>query len=192
MTKKKVADDAGHGMSNVTTGKKDPGAVDPKDPKKSDNIWTSEATINQIMSDIFEKQLEAGSYPVVNLVGKLTARANKANQEKVSAGISWHCDAGPETARGLTLYIRGDSRSFRLATLVQLELSPILQKFGIKFRGIKEHPKHLVMLNATDAPWILIEIGFITNTTEEKVINDPKYQWAIGSAVARGYVRFLG
>lgn len=189
---KTVGDDAGHGMSNTKPGVVDPGAVDPRDPKRGDNIYTREDKINQIMANLFNKDMVAGKHPVDILTGPLLGRANKANKDGVVAGISWHCDSGVSTARGLTIYYSGSKSSMVLATHVQTFILPILKRYGVPYRGIKEHPKHLVMLEDTKAPWLLVEIGFISNVKEEVTINDKHYQADLAAAVARGYARYIG
>ena len=176
-------------MGDKTPGKIDPGAVDPKD---NDSIYTAEHIINSMMSGYFIVGLNEMKMQAVELKGKLNDLPAIANREKVSAGISWHCDAAANAgANGLTIYYSGSQAAGRLALAVADSIRPTLNKYSMSWRGIKTHPKRLIMLNNTAAPWLLIEAGFLSNPQDEKTLNKESYQKDLAHATARGVAKFL-
>jgi N-acetylmuramoyl-L-alanine amidase len=77
------------------------------------------------------------------------------------------------------------SESSQLAELVQKEMNETL---GIANRGIKQAPFR-VLMGAT-MPAVLIEIGFINNPAEEKMMKDSEYQLKIAKAIFRSVQAF--
>ncbi len=77
------------------------------------------------------------------------------------------------------------SESSQLAELVQKEMNETL---GITSRGIKQAPFR-VLMGAT-MPAVLIEIGFINNPAEEKMMKDSEYQMKIAKAIFRSVQSF--
>jgi N-acetylmuramoyl-L-alanine amidase len=59
---------------------------------------------------------------------------------------------------------------------------------GIASRGIKQAPFR-VLMGAT-MPAVLIEIGFINNPAEEKMMKDSEYQMKIAKAIFRSVQSF--
>jgi N-acetylmuramoyl-L-alanine amidase len=79
------------------------------------------------------------------------------------------------------------AESSRLAEMIQQELNSAL---GIENRGIKQAPFR-VLMGAT-MPAVLIEVGFINNPAEEKLLKDSEYQTKIARAIFRSIQRFQG
>jgi N-acetylmuramoyl-L-alanine amidase len=55
-------------------------------------------------------------------------------------------------------------------------------------RGVKR--ARFFVLKKTDIPAVLVEVGFLSNPTEEKRLGSPYYQRKIAQAIAGGLVRF--
>jgi N-acetylmuramoyl-L-alanine amidase len=77
------------------------------------------------------------------------------------------------------------SESSQLAEMVQKEMNETL---GVTNRGIKQAPFR-VLMGAT-MPAVLIEIGFINNPAEEKMMKDSDYQLKIAKAIFRSVQAF--
>ena len=77
------------------------------------------------------------------------------------------------------------SESSSLAETIQQELNAEL---GIANRGIKQAPFR-VLMGAT-MPAVLVEVGFINNPSEEKLMKDADYQSKLASAIFRSIESF--
>ncbi len=76
--------------------------------------------------------------------------------------------------------------SSRLAATVQKRLFKNLAKKyrGVNNLGVKEGP--FVVLHHTNMPSILVEVGFVTNKSEERKLKNRKYQDQLAAAIAQG------
>ena len=61
-------------------------------------------------------------------------------------------------------------------------------KAGRKSKGVKQ--AGFVVLWRTTMPSVLVEIGYLSNTKEEKELNDPKVQDYIASAIYRAFKEY--
>ncbi len=77
------------------------------------------------------------------------------------------------------------AESSQLAELIQKEMNETL---GIANRGIKQAPFR-VLMGAT-MPAVLVEIGFINNPAEEKMMRESEYQMKIARAIFRSIESF--
>ena len=64
-----------------------------------------------------------------------------------------------------------------------------LEAIGFKNLGVKERP-NLIVLNSTNMPAILIEVGFL-NTEADNIFFDDYFD-AIAEAIAQGILQTLG
>lgn len=80
--------------------------------------------------------------------------------------------------------------SSRLAGRVQNHLASVVKKYdGVKNLGVKEGP--FFVLHDTNMPSILVEMGFITNTVEERRLDSSTYLNMLAFSIARGIHDFL-
>ena len=70
--------------------------------------------------------------------------------------------------------------SLILASLIDEQLT---KRAGRKSYGVKQ--SSLYVLWSTAMPSVLVEIGYLSNLTEEKELNDPKVQEYIASGIYR-------
>jgi len=177
-----VCIDPGHGG-------KDPGAVDGKN---DDPIYTEEEDINLSVGLLLEKKLAAKGARITltrsrDWYPSLGQRCNIANNFGADVFISLHCNFGPAVAKGSeTLYNPASKNGLRLAQLVQQEL---VKATGAPNRGVKPRTD-LAVLNGTDMPAVLSELGFISNPSEEAKLNNPGYQELIADAIVKAVVRY--
>ena len=126
------------------------------------------------------------------------ARARIANGARAGLFLRVHADgAGSSDARGthtLTPALRrgwtddvyADSR--RAARLVQAELVRALR---FPDRGIQERSDY-TGFNWADVPVILVELGFMTNPSEDRALARPAVRERAAVGLCRGTLRFLG
>jgi N-acetylmuramoyl-L-alanine amidase len=126
------------------------------------------------------------------------ARARVANRAGAALFLRIHADGSTDPAvRGThTLYPAFRrrwtddiyARSKRAARLVQAELRAAL---GFPDRGLQER-SDFTGFNWADVPAILVEMGFMTNPTEDRLLATPAYQQRAAVGLCRGTLRFLG
>jgi N-acetylmuramoyl-L-alanine amidase len=126
------------------------------------------------------------------------ARAGIANRAGAALFLRIHADGSTDrTVRGThTLYPalrRGWTddvyvESKRAARLVQADLRVAL---GFPDRGLQER-SDFTGFNWADVPVILVEMGFMTNPTEDRLLATAAYQRRAAVGLCRGTLRFLG
>jgi len=113
------------------------------------------------------------------------ARARIANREGAALFLRIHACAFP-VRNGWTGDIYGESR--RAARIVQRELRASL---GFPDRGLQERSDY-TGFNWANVPVILVEMGFMTNPTEDRLLATPAYQQRAAVGLCRGTLAFLG
>lgn len=126
------------------------------------------------------------------------ARAQIANRAHAALFLRIHADGSTDpSARGThTLYpalhagwtddIYAQSR--RAAAIVQRQL---VRALGFPDRGLQERPD-FTGFNWADVPAILVEMGFMTNRTEDRLLATPAYQRRAALGLCRGTLAFVG
>jgi N-acetylmuramoyl-L-alanine amidase len=126
------------------------------------------------------------------------ARAQIANRAGAALFLRIHADGSasadargthtltPALRRGWTDDVYRASR--RAAELVQAEL---VRALGFPDRGIQER-SDFTGFNWADVPVILVEMGFMTNPTEDRLLATDAYQRRAAVGLCRGALRFLG
>ena len=125
------------------------------------------------------------------------ARAGIANRAGAALFLRIHADGSTDpSARGThTLYpalrngwtddVYGESR--RAARVVQREVRASL---GFPDRGLQER-SDFTGFNWADVPVALVELGFMTNRIEDRLLATPAYQRRAAVGLCRGTMRFL-
>jgi N-acetylmuramoyl-L-alanine amidase len=126
------------------------------------------------------------------------ARARIANRADAALFLRIHADGStdpsargthtlhPALRKGWTDDVYAESR--RAAQIVQRELRASL---GFPDRGLQER-SDFTGFNWADVPVILVEMGFMTNRTEDRLLATPAYQRRAAVGLCRGSLRFLG
>lgn len=117
---------------------------------------------------------------------ELQARIDKCPPQ-TDIFISIHCNAftNPKS-HGMETYYSGGSDSHRLAELLNEELL----KYGGRFnRGVKS--ANFYVLRRNNFPSSLIELAFITNPEEEKLLADDDYQNDLARAIVNAVNRYF-
>ena len=81
--------------------------------------------------------------------------------------------------------------SSRLAGRVQENLYKTSKKtnHNVKNLGVKEGPFYV--LHGADMPSILVEVGFLTNPKEAKMLAKPEYLYKLASSIAEGIHKYM-
>ncbi|CAN5659789.1 hypothetical protein BH18ACT13_BH18ACT13_08470 [soil metagenome] len=126
------------------------------------------------------------------------ARARIANRAGGGLFLRIHADGSTDpSARGShTLYpaLRSGwtddiyAESKRAARIVQAEMVGAL---GFPDRGLQER-SDFTGFNWADVPVILVEMGFMTNRTDDRLLARAAYQQRAAVGLCRGTLRFLG
>jgi N-acetylmuramoyl-L-alanine amidase len=126
------------------------------------------------------------------------ARARIANQARAALFLRIHADGSTShAAEGThTLYPAFHAGwtddvyepSKRAARIVQREL---VRALGFPDRGLQKRPD-FTGFNWSDVPVILVEMGFMTNPTEDRLLATNAYRQRAAVGLCRGTLRFLG
>jgi N-acetylmuramoyl-L-alanine amidase len=126
------------------------------------------------------------------------ARAEIANRAHAALFLRIHADGSPSAAeRGTATLVpalhRGwtddiYARSRRAGRLVQRE---VVGALGSRDRGVVER-SDLTGFNWADVPAVLVELGFLTNPTEDRLLTSAAYQQRAAVGLCRGALLTLG
>lgn len=188
---RKIAIDPGHGGS-------DSGAIGP--------TGIMEKSVTLRVSRELKRLLEAEGATVIltrtgdtevsskgasaTSVEELQARCDVANEAKADIFLSIHADAFTNReVKGTTAYYytQGTKQSKRLADCVRTAL---IDSIGTIDRGTQTCNFYVV--KHTDMPAILVEISFISNPDEEKMMNSAEGVKKIAQGIADGIADYFG
>ncbi len=118
----------------------------------------------------------------------LRLRVEQANSWPANYFISIHCNSNPNPAvNGTEIYL------YRYGTqaewLAQHIMTGIIQAVGTNNNGIRVNPI-LYVLRRTQMPALLIELGYLTNTSDAQKLRDMQPQFAYG--IYQGILRYFG
>ena len=178
--------DPGHGGS-------DAGAIGP--------TGVTEKSVSLAVSLKAQKLLTANGYKVIMTrttdidvaapgvpdSTELQARVNKA-PPNTDIFISVHCNAFSNgTANGMETYHAPTAvKGSRLARLLNEELAKL---GGLNNRGVKA--ARFYVMTHSKCPASLIELGFITNPREEKLLANDAYQQKLAQAITNAVNRYF-
>jgi N-acetylmuramoyl-L-alanine amidase len=126
------------------------------------------------------------------------ARARIANRAGARLFLRIHADGHPDRSvrgthtlypalrRGWTDDVYGASR--RAARVVQGEL---VRALGFPDKGLTER-SDFTGFNWANVPVILVEMGFMTNSTDDRLLGTAAYQRRAAVGLCRGTLRFIG
>ncbi|MGI6678282.1 MAG: N-acetylmuramoyl-L-alanine amidase CwlD [Dehalobacterium sp.] len=109
----------------------------------------------------------------------------ETNQAQIFVSIQGNALKSSRWSGAQTFYYPGSQEGERLAVTIQEEIERILKNTKRKARP---HTEAYILRQLT-MPTVVVEVGFLSNPEEEKMLNDPQYQsrmaWAIYSGLAR-------
>lgn len=182
----KICIDPGHGQH-------DPGAVGIGGLYEKDVTLSMSKKIGQILQDsgfdvVYTRTNDQTGFPL-NQTDNLRRRVHIANNAQANLFISVHCNsASKSTAHGTeTFVLSKGGQAERLADCIQAEL---IEATGLVNRGVKE--ANFLVLRETAMPAILVELAFISNPSEERLLRDPAWQDKAAMAIAQGIAKHTG
>ncbi|AHF08086.1 cell wall-binding repeat-containing protein [Desulfitobacterium metallireducens] len=144
---------------------------------------------NVILTRSSDVSPAGGDYTEIN---DLKARVNMANQNKADLYVSIHNDSfsNPD-AGGTTTYYSVDSpvasQSSALGADIQQE---VVKKLGLYNRNVKS--ANFYVIKNTSMPAVLVELGFISNPTEEKLLSSADFQKKAAEGIYSGILAYQG
>ena len=180
--------DAGHGGS-------DSGAIGPSGVTEKEVTLAVTQKLRDILTKsganvVMTRDTDVDVYaPNASDRQELQARCNVANRlPSANLFLSIHCNAfANSAAHGMeTYYYEPSSSGRRLATLLNEELAAA---GGLFNRGVKT--ANFYVLKHTNMPASLIELGFITNYNEERLLAGSDYQTKLAYAIATALTRYF-
>lgn len=120
----------------------------------------------------------------------LAARSAMSNAAGADLYVSVHSNGGPPGDGGTEVYWASSNLnallSRRLAEIAQEEL---LGALGLADRGFKQRPFNVIRMS--EAPAMLVEMGFMTDPGEEALLASAAGQQAAAGAIARAIERYF-
>ncbi|AGK99978.1 N-acetylmuramoyl-L-alanine amidase CwlD [Desulfoscipio gibsoniae] len=119
----------------------------------------------------------------------LSRRVALANERNADAFICVHVNSfksGPKEHGAQTFYQPGSQEGQRLANAVQGELVRLLKNTNRKAKAVDYYTTRNAKM-----PAVIVEIGFISNPTEEKLMCDDDYQAKLAYAIYAGLVKYF-
>lgn len=180
-----VVVDAGHGG-------RDPGAIGHSGTYEKDVTLA----IALQVADLLER---AGANVVLtrdrDVFLELSERAQLANELGADAFVSIHADAigFGRIATGTSTFYHPENGNRPQTSVNRLYAqalqSELLKASGLPDRGIHEREFHVVL--NTKMPSALVEVGFIDNPDEEKLLINPRFQARAAAGIVDGIGRFF-
>ncbi len=119
----------------------------------------------------------------------LSRRVELAHRSKADIYLGIHVNSIPSPRwRGAqTFYQRGQEDAKKLAECIQTEMRRVLKNTNREIKAAD----YFVNRN-TRMTSVIIEVGFVSNSEEEKLLNDQAYQHKIAWAIYAGVAKYLG
>lgn len=172
----KIVIDAGHGGAN-------PGAV-YQGRRESDDALKIATALGRILEENGYDVIFTRTTDTTQSVGQ---KAAIANEENADLFVSIHRNAGeyPGQYSGVQTLIYDDS-GMKKEMAEQIDAN--LVKLGFRDAGVSIRP-NLVVLNSTEMPALLVEVGFIDSEADNALL-DSRFQ-AVVQAIADGIMDTL-
>ena len=117
----------------------------------------------------------------------LSRRVEKANAAKADLFISIHANADPSPRwRGAqTFYNQSSPEAILLAESIQQELTTSLGNTNRKALS-----GHYFIIDKTNMPAVIVEVGFLSNPEEARLLSEPDYQQRVATAIFKGITQY--
>lgn len=179
--------DPGHGGS-------DTGAIGPDNiQEKTVNLAVAlkvkalleEAGAKVVMTRTDDRDVYA---PNASASEELGARAEIGNKSKADVFVDIHANSfgNPQISGTGTYYYQKSIYDKLLAQSIQ---NDVVSAAGLNDRGI--YPANFYVLKHTFMPAMLIELGFLSNPDEEKLLNTPQFQQKLAQGIVNGLDNFF-
>lgn len=180
-----VCIDAGHGGND--TGNISSSGIKEKDIDLSVALKVGKLLQDKGMNVIYTRQNDKVSWSK----DELKPRFDVANNGKADFFVSIHCNSFPDnpSVTGIeTYYADSDNTGQQLAQAIQDEL---IKSTGLNNRGVKVGLAQHEILRGTVANPVMVQLGFISNDQEGKLLGTNDYQNKSASAIANGILKSI-
>ncbi|WP_165970846.1 SH3 domain-containing protein [Peribacillus frigoritolerans] len=117
----------------------------------------------------------------------LSSRVSTAHYRNADAFISLHFDSiNNRSVNGMTSYYYSESKDKPLASPVHSEL---MKQTKLKDRGTKFGDYHVIREN--NQPAVLLELGYVSNSTEELTVRSNAYQERVAQGIYYGLAQYF-
>jgi N-acetylmuramoyl-L-alanine amidase len=118
----------------------------------------------------------------------LKRRVALANDNEADLYVSIHVNSTSDPSRrgAQTFVQQGSAESKKASQMIQSELAGLLKNTARQPSEVDFY-----ITRNTSMPAVIVEIGFMTNETEEKLLADPVYQGKVAWAVYAGMVKYF-
>lgn len=173
---KTIIVDPGHGGS-------DPGAI-------GTTYETTEKEINLTTALYLKQELSKRGAKVIMTrttnEKKLSLSDRAALTTESDAFISVHYNSSEKNNTGTLTFYQSESKDLQLSRSIESRLS---QGIGLESNGIAFGDFHVLRENTV--PSTLVELGFLTNSYDEKIVRSSAYQKKAAKAIADGVVDYF-
>lgn len=205
---KTVCIDPGHqSQGNNDTEPIGPGATEMKAKCSSGaagvSTGTNEYELNLAVSMLLKEELEKRGYKVImtrttNDVNLSNAeRAEIANDADADAFVRIHADSQTNSAvNGLTNYNMTPENPYNSALYTKSrKLSECINEYAVKrtganMRGVENSDKY-AGINWSAVPVTIVEMGFLSNPEEDKLMNTAEYRQKMAIGIADGLDKYF-
>lgn len=184
---RRVMIDPGHGG-------RFPGAIGPAGTKEKDVVLAVskilEADLIEMGAEVrMTRSTDVEVAPGASLRDDLKARVDLANQWPADLFISVHANSAENSAAKGTETFHAVQASDRSKTLAKLLQKSMIDDVGLTDRGVKA--SNFYVIKNTRMPASLVELGFLSNPSEEQVLASPAMQVVFGHALSKGVADYF-
>ena len=131
------------------------------------------------------------NYDPISIKPDLQARVDIANNLGADLFISIHNNAFTSTSYGTETYYSSDNpQAIASKELAQIVQARLVGKLGLYNRGVREAGFRVIKY--TKMPAILVELAFISNPDEERLLSSPDFQIKAAQGIYEGILQYKG
>ena len=183
----KIFIDQGHNIGNVNAGASGNGVVEAEV-----TYWVGIYLAALLFADSnFDVRVSRRTLDTVvgtDQSSSLRARVDMANDWPADYFISIHCNSNTNPAiNGSEVYVyRTNTQSYWLAQHI---LNAIVERVGTRDNGVRTNPS-LYVLRRTTMPAVLVELGYLSNSSDAQKLRDDQRGFAWG--IYNGLLSYFG
>ncbi len=119
----------------------------------------------------------------------LSGRAAIANEDHATLFVSIHANSCPrEEVSGFEIYYAGDGRERESVQAANFLQQSFRKATAARDRGIRK--QNYAVLAWTRCPSVLIEVGYLTNAREARLLSRRSYQRKVAEGIAAGIIAY--
>lgn len=185
---KKVVLDPGHGGS-------DPGAIGPGGTREKDvNLGIALECARLLREQGYEVVLTRSADSYLDLY----ERANIANREEAAVFVSIHSNSNPDPSKqgaSTYYYAPADDSTLALQAEQRARLAQCIQEALVASTGrpnLGLYQERFAVLRTSLMPSVLVEVAFLSNPDEERLLGQESFQKQAASGIAQGIINYFG